>query len=93
MKAEEVHDEGVDGVTFGDRYERLVNIGVVETEELKGKGFMVGRDGGWESNVGETVKGNGRDGGRDRGYVRSGGTSVVGWGGNEYVDSEGRPVG
>jgi hypothetical protein len=88
VRAEGVHDERVDGEGFGDRSERLVEIGVVEAEELKGKCFMVGGGGGREIYVGEVVKGDGGDGGRDSGYVWSGGTGVVRLGGNEYVYGE-----
>jgi hypothetical protein len=37
----------------------LVEIGVVEAEELKGKCFMVGRGGGRETDVWEIVKSDG----------------------------------
>lgn len=86
--AEEVHDERVDGVAFGERYERSVDIRVVEAKDLKRKDFVVGRGCGWESKVGKIVEGNGRAAGRDSRHVWSSVTGVVWLGSNEYVDGE-----
>ena len=74
---EEVHDKGTNRAILGDGYKGLVDIRVVEAEDFKDQGFLVGRGGGVGVRDGKEVVEGDRCGGCGYVvYVRSRGASV-----------------
>lgn len=92
FRAEEIHNEGVNDVTFGDGKQSLAEIGVVEAKKFEHEGFVVrsgGEKGGRKRNGREVVEDDGRiNGGRDGGYVARSGNGIVGWGDGEDVNGK-----
>ena len=75
--AEDVHDKGTNRAILGDGYKSLVDVRVVEAEDFKSQGFMVGRGVGVGERDGrEVVEGDGCGGCGYAVYVRSRGASV-----------------